>query len=93
MDSRVISPMLRAAVEAFAAAAGPVGRLMVSRLADTDPDSIDQLAAAAAEGHLAVLVVDLGTPDPAVRLAIISPDQHLTQVAAVGQFPQSGARN
>ncbi|HHA2497719.1 TPA: hypothetical protein ACOEQV_000870 [Stenotrophomonas maltophilia] len=93
MTALVISRDLQIAATTFAAAAAPVGRLMVSRLADTDPDSIDQLAAAAAAGHPAVLVVDLGTPDPAVRLAIISPDQHLTQVAAVGQFPQSDARN
>ncbi|HEL5571412.1 TPA: hypothetical protein UOK25_000131 [Stenotrophomonas maltophilia] len=93
MTALVISRDLQIAATTFAAAAAPVARLMVDRLSNTDLDCITRMAVAAAAGHAAVLLVDLGTPDPAVRLAIISPDQQLTQIAAVGQFPHSPAKN
>lgn len=93
MDTRVLSPSLQSALEAFGEAADQLGRLMITQLAETDPHSIESLSAAAASGSPAVLMIDMGTGDLAVRLATIAPDQRVTQVAVIGHFSPSDKRN
>ena len=93
MSPSPISPALQAAVSTFAGASGPLMTLLVHHLAGTNLEAVEKMSDASLAGHRLMLAIDVDTPDAQVRLVSIDPEQRVTQIAAIGQFPPTETRN
>lgn len=93
MPTRPISPKLQKAFADLATSAPDVSAQIINHLADSDLDAIYRLEEAHSGGHRVMLAIDIGTPDPQVRLISVDAQQSVQQIAALGVFPPSDRRN